>query len=116
MTVSSDRCLCMRHVSGFPLRGGGRRQGEEGSMAPFEQRREQAPALTRHVALCLLTRTPTEPCYHSNPTMVVSSSSPSALYKDIEAAEQQASDLEKTVQMVEANRARFRHIDNVSRP
>ena len=48
--------------------------------------------------------------------MVVSSSSPSALYKDIEAAEQQASDLEKTVQMVEANRARFRHIDNVSRP
>lgn len=34
------------------------------------------------------------------------------LYRDIEAAENQCKELEKTVAMVEANRQRFKHIDN----
>lgn len=37
-----------------------------------------------------------------------------ALYRDVEAAEKQCNELEKVVALVENNRQRFRHIDNVS--
>lgn len=36
-----------------------------------------------------------------------------ALYRDVEAAEKQCKELEKVVALVENNRQRFRHIDNV---
>lgn len=36
------------------------------------------------------------------------------MYRDVEAAEKQCNELEKVVALVENNRQRFRHIDNVS--
>ena len=36
-----------------------------------------------------------------------------ALYRDVEAAEKQCKELEKVVALIENNRQRFRHIDNV---
>jgi hypothetical protein len=38
-----------------------------------------------------------------------------ALYRDVEAAEKQCKELEKVVALIENNRQRFRHIDNVRR-
>ena len=46
--------------------------------------------------------------YSSHPT------SSTALYRDVEVAENQCKELEKVVALVENNRQRFRHIDNVS--
>lgn len=48
----------------------------------------------------------------TNPTLPALLSSP-ALYRDVEAAEKQCKELEKVVTLIENNRQRFRHIDNV---